>query len=472
MPLRIYNSLTKQKEEFKPLNPPEVRMYVCGPTVYDEPHIGHLRSAYVFDMMRRYMEYSGYKVNFVRNVTDVDDKIIEKARAEAPAPENLIRETQKVSEKYLKLYHEDLKTLGISEPTEEPRATTHIPEMIGLIQKLITKGVAYAIEGDVYYEVNSFQSYGKLSHQKKDTLLDGVRIDPNEKKKSPLDFALWKKSKEGEPSWDSPWSKGRPGWHVECSAMSMKYLGETFDIHGGGRDLIFPHHENEIAQSEAVTGKPFANYWVHHGLITVNEQKMSKSLKNFITLKNILDKYGDTGADDLKFFFLRTHYSMPLDYSDEKMNMAANDRIRFATFLQDYENFKGLAENGRSLTEYFSKESDKLFCSAMDDDFNTSNAITFLHAHVTTARNSKDENVYRAVAKKIKEFMSIFSLSLKQDTGIFGERAVLITQYMEARSQKDYVKADKIRDIFLEKYKFHLSVDKNGGIILREASRI
>src|SRR3990167_5595466 len=322
MPLKIYNSLTKQKEEFIPLKKGEVKMYVCGPTVYDEPHIGHLRSAYVFEVVRNYFKYTQYKVNFARNVTDVDDKIIEKARLTGAADLNAA--TAEVSEKYFDLYKRDLKRLGIPDPDSEPRATAFIGPMVELIQKLIDRGHAYAAEGgmeDVYFDVNSFRDYGELSKQNLDELLLEARAEEGMHKKNPLDFTLWKRAKEGEPSWDSPWGKGRPGWHIECSAMSMKYLGESFDIHGGGRDLIFPHHENEVAQSEGATGKSFARLWIHHGLITVAGQKMSKSLKNFITLDEVLKEDPRYGDEILKLTFLGTHYSAPLDYSAERVSM-------------------------------------------------------------------------------------------------------------------------------------------------------
>ena len=448
--IRIYNSLTKQKEEFKPLDPQgkEVKMYVCGPTVYDEPHIGHLRSAYVFDVMRRYLEYSGYKVKFVRNVTDVDDKIIDKAREAKPA--DLLAEVRNVSEKYLNLYKDDLKILGIQEPTIEPKATTHIQDMQWLISKLIEGGKAYASEGDVYFDVNHFKDYGKLSHQNKEAMQQNLRIDKNEKKRDALDFALWKKAKEGEPSWDSPWGKGRPGWHIECSAMSMKYLGESFDIHGGGRDLIFPHHENEIAQSESVTGSQFANYWIHHGLITVNEQKMSKSLKNFITLKQMISS-SPSRIEELKFLFLGTHYSAPLDYSERRMMMEKTVRNNFINFLIDakkYENIK--TDNGL-------KEFEDLFNDAMNDDFNTPQAITIIHKLISFA---KDNNVIGAAAEKLKKFFKVLGISyLAIDSDLRFNSApkqlldrvdYLMKERDQARQEKNYPKSDKFRQEIIE----------------------
>ena len=335
MTLRIFNSLSQQKEEFLPLEPGTVKMYVCGPTVYDDPHLGHLRSAYVFETMRRYLQspICGYKVSFVRNVTDVDDKIIEKAR-ERGAPD-LSQAVSEVSGAYFDRYKRDLRRLGISEPTHEPKATEHIGQMLHLIDRLLKKGMAYESEGDVYYDVRRFGGYGKLSHQNQKAMLENVRVDKNEKKRDPLDFALWKRAKDGEPSWPGPWGAGRPGWHIECSAMSMQYLGETFDIHGGGRDLIFPHHENEVAQSEGATLKPFARFWVHHGLITVAGQKMSKSLKNFITLDAVLKEDPRFGGEILKLTFLGTHYSAPLDYSSERVSMDRAVWKKFFTFFQN-----------------------------------------------------------------------------------------------------------------------------------------
>ncbi len=338
MTIRVFNSLTKQKEIFEPLSQKMVKFYTCGPTVYDEPHIGHLRSSFIFEMIRNILEYAGYTVSFVRNVTDIDDKIIEKAKGLGPEVGSLIEATKAVSQKYYLRFIEDLKRIGLftRESDREPFCTAHIPEMIALVQKLITSGHAYAVEGDVYFSVDACPNYGKLSHQKKDSLLENVRIEKSDKKKSSLDFALWKLAKEGEPAWDSPWGKGRPGWHIECSAMSQKYLGDTFDIHGGGRDLIFPHHENEIAQSESVTGKPLAKYWIHHGLVTIDKQKMSKSDGNTITLDGIAKQRGPEGpwAEELKLLFMSTHYSAPLDNSSEKMDSMGAIWKRFYYFFE------------------------------------------------------------------------------------------------------------------------------------------
>ncbi|MGH7198247.1 MAG: cysteine--tRNA ligase [Candidatus Omnitrophota bacterium] len=446
MALKIYNSLTKQKEAFTPIEPGVVKMYVCGPTVYDEPHIGHLRSAYVFEVMRRYLEYSGYKVRFVRNVTDVDDKIIEKARQSGGA--NLVEEARKVSSKYYKIYSEDLGQLGVRPPDVEPKATEHIKDMITLIQKLLEKGCAYVSDGDVYFDIQSFAGYGKLSHQKKDAMLEGVRIDPSEKKKNPLDFALWKKAKEGEPSWPSPWGEGRPGWHIECSAMSIKHLGETFDIHGGGLDLIFPHHENEIAQSECATGKEFARRWVHHGLITINGHKMAKSSRNFITLENLPNRKGrDVEViQELKFLFLSTHYTAPLDFNDEKMAQAKAVRERFFFF---FEELKQLGDHERASVNMNYRNA---FREAMDDDFNTSKAIAVMHDMVDEAWKSKDTQFRLSVGKTLQsDFGPVLGLFPKEELTFepsdFTRKVESeVLKRNEARKKKDFKAADEIRD--------------------------
>ena len=320
MSVQIYNSLTKKKEEFIPLSGNTVKMYTCGVTVYDQCHIGHARSLYVFDVIRRYLQFRGFKVEFVRNITDVDDKIIQKAIETQSTSKD-------VSEEQIRLYYEDMKALGVSKADVEPKATDNIPEMITHIQGLMDKGFAYAAQGDVYFNVRAFKDYGKLSGQSVDKMMEAVRIEKDSDKKDPLDFALWKSSKPSEPTWESPWGPGRPGWHIECSCMSMKHLKtQTLDIHAGGRDLIFPHHENEVAQSEALTGKPFAKYWIHHGLLTINGQKMSKSLGNFITIKDALTKYT---ADEIKMFFLFSHYTSAIDFTEEKILEAKKALAKF-----------------------------------------------------------------------------------------------------------------------------------------------
>jgi len=314
MPIYIYNSLTRKKEELLPLSSGRLKIYTCGVTVYDECHIGHARSLYVFEVIRRYLKHRGFKVKFVRNITDIDDKIINRSK-------ELKIGWKELAKKYIVRYYQDLLALGIQKADYEPRATENIPSMIKFIANLIAKGYAYATQTGVYFRVRNFTEYGKLSGQSIDQMLTGTRKEPDETKDDPLDFALWKISRPGEPSWRSPWGPGRPGWHIECSVMSSRFLKtETLDIHAGGRDLIFPHHENELAQSEAASGKPFARYWLHHGLLTINGQKMAKSLGNFITIQDFLRQYRD--GDLLKLFFLGTHYAHPVDYNEDKLREA------------------------------------------------------------------------------------------------------------------------------------------------------
>ncbi|MDD5108125.1 MAG: cysteine--tRNA ligase [Candidatus Omnitrophica bacterium] len=373
MPIFIYNSLTRKKEEFVPLNHPKVNIYTCGVTVYDDSHIGHARSLYIFDIIRRYLKYRGFDVKFVRNITDVDDKIINRAN-------ELKVHWQELVKKYIGRYYQDLAALGIEKGDFEPQATENIPDMVRYIQTLIDKGYAYAAGGDVYFNVRKFSGYGLLSGQSIDQMETGVRIGPSELKHDSLDFALWKKSKTGEPSWDSPWSQGRPGWHIECSVMSQKFLKtDTLDIHAGGRDLIFPHHENEIAQAEALTGKQFAKYWIHHGLLTINGQKMSKSLGNFVTIKDALRKYH---PDVLKLFYLQAHYSSPIDFSEKKMTEEKHRYISFVRLNDIYKEYR--AKNLKKVLRLKDvdivtvKEYEHKFESAMDDDFNTPQVLAVL----------------------------------------------------------------------------------------------
>src|SRR5437868_6400560 len=316
--LSMYTTLTRKKEPFQPLQPKPVRMYVCAVTVYDYCHIGHARSALVFDVIRRYLEFTGYQVEFDKNFTDVDDKIIKRANEQGVSCETL-------TSKYIQAYREDMERLGIRQASIEPKATAHMTDIVRLTDKLVKKGLAYQVDGDVYFEVAKYSEYGQLSKRKLEDLQAGARVDVDERKRSPMDFALWKRSKPGEPSWESPWGPGRPGWHIECSAMSMRYLGETFDIHGGGMDLIFPHHENEIAQSSGATGKAFARYWIHNGFVQINQEKMSKSLGNFFTIREIFEnsKWSqDVTGEILRYFLLSTHYHGPLDFSDQALEEA------------------------------------------------------------------------------------------------------------------------------------------------------
>lgn len=369
--MRIHNTMTGKKEEFIPVKPGQVLMYVCGITVYDHCHIGHARSAIVFDVIRRYLKYKGFKVTYIKNFTDIDDKIINRAKQEGIT-------WDVVAQKYIEEYYRDMENLGVAKADFEPKATGHIKEIIDIVKGLIDKGYAYEVQGDVYFEIGKFADYGKLSKRDLEDMLAGARVEVNEKKRNPMDFALWKTSKEDEPAWDSPWGPGRPGWHIECSAMSRKHLGDTFDIHGGGADLIFPHHENEIAQSEAYTGRPFVRYWVHNGFITVDKEKMSKSLDNFFTIKEILNKFD---AEVIRFFLLSTHYRSPIEFSDEQLRESevSIDRYfttaaRISDFLnQDHSSEKTVPDE-KLLADLLTIFHDK-FAEAMDDDFNTALAI-------------------------------------------------------------------------------------------------
>lgn len=369
--LTIHNTLTARKETFEPLVPGTARMYACGVTVYDECHLGHARSALVFDVIRNYLQFSGHAVTYVRNFTDVDDKIINRATQEGVPWID-------IAERYLRAYQRDMGRLGIAPADVEPKATEHIPDIIRLIELLLAKGHAYRLDGDVYYQVDTYPSYGRLSKRKAEDLLAGARVEVDERKRHPMDFALWKASKPSEPAWASPWGSGRPGWHIECSAMAMRHLGDTFDIHGGGMDLIFPHHENEIAQSCAATGKEFARYWVHNGFVQINQEKMSKSLGNFFTIREIFEKSGfpePITAEALRYFLLTTHYRSPLEFSDRALQQAKRALDAF------YDLFLRLEEPGpdagsadRSLRETVEKV-ERAFRQAMDDDFNTPVAI-------------------------------------------------------------------------------------------------
>ncbi|OGX39711.1 MAG: cysteine--tRNA ligase [Omnitrophica WOR_2 bacterium RIFCSPLOWO2_12_FULL_50_9] len=454
MAVCIFNSLTKKKEELTPQEDKTLRMYCCGVTVYDQCHIGHARSLYVFDVIRRYLTYRGYDVHFVRNITDVDDKIIAKAQERGRTFEDVVREN-------IEAYYRDLKDLGIDRADVEPRATENIPGMIEDIRGLIQKGFAYEAGGDVYYDVRKFKEYGRLSGQSIDKMEEAVRIEPDAKKKDPLDFALWKKSKEGEPFWESPWGRGRPGWHIECSCMSLKHLQcKTLDIHAGGRDLIFPHHENEIAQAEPVTGKPFARYWIHHGLLTIQGQKMAKSLGNFITVQEALQKYS---ADELKMFFLSSHYASPVDFTDGKLLEARKALNRFdILFWKAYQMLApptaGL--EGRKSVEpieaEFITQYRREFIEAMDDDFNTPQALGCLFNFINDTNKfidtaPQDDNygeiVFRAVDTVESLSRNIFGLFLKEkDSNLTQEQKTLLEERLSARKKKDFRRSDEIRD--------------------------
>lgn len=457
MPIFIYNSLSRKKEELKPLQPHEIKMYVCGPTVYDQPHIGHARSAYIFDVIRRYLTYKGFKVKFVRNVTDVDDKIIDKAREKFP-DSGLKKGCEDVAKVYLDSFHQALESLGIGTGQGkiiEPKASEYIPKMINFIQSLIERGAAYASAGDVYFDITRAKDYGKLSNQSLARMESGARVAPTENKHNPLDFALWKSAKENEPSWDSPWGKGRPGWHIECSVMSSDILGDEFDIHGGGLDLIFPHHENEIAQSEAA-GKKFARYWIHHGLLTINGQKMSKSLGNFITIKDFIAKYHN--SELLKFFFLSAHYAHPVDYTDEKIQDAKQALERIAILKGKMDRSAPLNDKQSILKQFDGIDNIRnKFIEVMDDDFNTPQALASIFDLVTLInKHINDADFIKSGRKALSESLDILGISFENITRIFKmtfldevslkeEVEIKIEKRREARKNKDFVLSDKIR---------------------------
>ena len=466
--MKLYNTLSGKKEDFVPVMPGQVRMYVCGITVYDHCHIGHARSAIVFDIMRRYLVYRGYKVTFVKNFTDIDDKIINRAKQEGIS-------WDKVSKKYIEEYYHDMEQLGVGKADIEPKATEHIQEILDITQGLIDKGFAYAVDGDVYFQVEKFADYGKLSRRDIDDMIAGARVDVNEKKKNPMDFALWKASKEGEPAWDSPWGPGRPGWHIECSAMSRKHLGDTFDIHGGGADLAFPHHENEIAQSEAYTGQPFARYWVHNGFITVDKEKMSKSLGNFFTIKDILGKFD---AEVVRFFLLSTHYRSPIEFSDEQLRDAeiSIDRYyatasRIRDFLAQEQTKEKVAADEKVFAELLGRFIERV-ATAMDDDFNTALAIGHIFELIRSLNKYLDGKPSGAkaiaLAKKAEEvlkeagsILNIFTrtpeewnralMRFKCPDATEGFILAKIQERQKARELKDWAMADVIRKELDEK---------------------
>jgi cysteinyl-tRNA synthetase len=449
--MKLYNSLTRSKEEFIPLHDNTVNMYTCGVTVYDACHIGHARSLYIFDVIRRYLEYRGYKVNLVRNITDIDDKIINRSI-------ELGLDWRELVDRYIEGYRQDIRDLGIrygilDSDGEEPRATKNIPEIIDYIKALMEKGYAYEAEGDVYFEVRRFPGYGRLSGQDIEKMRGCVRIESAGHKRDALDFALWKRSKEGEPSWASPWGKGRPGWHIECSVMSQKFLGtRTLDIHAGGRDLIFPHHENEIAQSEAYSGRPFARYWIHHGLLTIKGRKMSKSLGNFITIRDALKRYP---PDAIKLLFLQAHYSSPVDFSEENMAQANSALERLRIFFDKADRPKAEAAAGQMPVEETRKGIDALkqgFIDEMDDDFNTPRALGRLFEIITLAyADSARGRLCMSYARGIIEgLFTVFGLALKPDTGVEHKLELYIRSMIDKRNAcrrvKDFKSADSIRD--------------------------
>ncbi len=420
--LKIYNTLSGDKEFFKSVRTGEVRMYVCGVTVYDYCHLGHARGAIFFDVVRRYLRQKGIKVKYVRNFTDVDDKIINRAKAEG-------KTSDEIALRFIDEYYLDMETLGVAKADVEPKVTEHIEDIIEMVKGLIDKGYAYEVDGNVYFEVGKFREYGKLSKREKEEMLAGARVEVDERKKDPLDFALWKASKEGEPYWDSPWGKGRPGWHIECSVMSLRHLGPNFDIHGGGEDLIFPHHENEIAQSEAYTGERYVNYWVHNGFVTINREKMSKSLGNFFTIREIIEKLPYTpvvSAEIIRYFLLSTHYKSPIDFSDESLRMAKKGLDKFYNLLSVLEDYKGRAKGkGDDRVKEAINTFSNRFTAAMDNDLNTAEVLGELHkftsdvnrlvAQSSAARPSqKGVKVVKKVFNNCGNLFGLFSISPKE----------------------------------------------------------
>ena len=471
MAITIYNTMSRSKEPLEPLDPGHVKLYACGITSYDYCHIGHARSALVFDMVVRYLRHRGYKVTFVRNFTDVDDKIIARAHKMNVDPAEL-------AQRFIDEFHTDMDALGTLRPDVEPRATAHIPEMIALIGELMDKGLAYAAEGDVFFRVERFREYGKLAGRTLDDMMAGARVEVNESKQNPMDFALWKAAKPGEPQWDSPWGPGRPGWHIECSAMSRKYLGNEFDIHGGGKDLVFPHHENEIAQSCGATGKGFARLWMHHGFVTIKNEKMAKSLGNFLTIRDVLARYP---AEVLRLFIFSAHYRSPLDFNESALHDATTGLSRLYACVQRLEALPKtgshdgegcITETGAALLSVLKSR----FYEAMDNDFNTARAIGHLFEVVKSlnqvlellpeqAAMSDLKKLHQAAAE-LRELGAILGI-LRQSTwdqgcgetaeklaalGLLEEEiAHLIAERAAARKAKDWAASDAIRDQLLAK---------------------
>nr|BDA24380.1 cysteine--tRNA ligase [Clostridium perfringens]BDA30779.1 cysteine--tRNA ligase [Clostridium perfringens] len=444
--IKVYNTLNKKKEEFIPLTPGEVKMYVCGPTVYNFFHIGNGRTFIVFDTIRRYFEYRGFKVDFVQNFTDIDDKMIKKANEEGTT-------VKKIGDTYIKEYYQDADALNIERATVNPRATEFIGEIIKFVKGLVDKGYAYEVDGDVYFSTKKFEGYGKLSGQNIEDLQSGARISVDERKKDPMDFAIWKAQKPGEPAWKSPWGMGRPGWHIECSCMAKKLLGETIDIHAGGSDLKFPHHENEIAQSEALTGEPFARYWLHSAFVNVNNEKMSKSLNNFFTAREILERYD---ADVIRFLMLSAQYRQQLNFSEDLLESAKASVERIYNAIGNLENLidevsrEEMNEEEKAYLESLNKYKEK-YIEKMDDDFNTADAITAIFDLIKDTNTNITIDSSKELAKKalelIRELGAPLGMFQKSTKGNLEEEIeALIAERQQARKDRDFALADKIRD--------------------------
>ena len=444
--IKVYNTLNKKKEEFIPLTPGEVKMYVCGPTVYNFFHIGNGRTFIVFDTIRRYFEYRGFKVDFVQNFTDIDDKMIKKANEEGTT-------VKKIGDTYIKEYYQDADALNIERATVNPRATEFIGEIIKFVKGLVDKGYAYEVDGDVYFSTKKFQGYGKLSGQNIEDLQSGARISVDERKKDPMDFAIWKAQKPGEPAWNSPWGMGRPGWHIECSCMAKKLLGETIDIHAGGSDLKFPHHENEIAQSEALTGEPFARYWLHSAFVNVNNEKMSKSLNNFFTAREILERYD---ADVIRFLMLSAHYRQQLNFSEDLLESAKASVERIYNAIGNLENLidevsrEEMNEEEKAYLESLNQYKEK-YIEKMDDDFNTADAITAIFDLIKDTNTNITIDSSKELAQKalelIRELGAPLGMFQKSTKGNLEEEIeALIAKRQQARKDRDFALADKIRD--------------------------
>jgi cysteinyl-tRNA synthetase len=467
--LKIFNTLTKKEEEFRTIKPNAVKMYVCGITPYNSCHIGHARCYVVFDVIRRYLEFLGYKINYVQNFTDIDDKIIKKS-----LDENV--EFKQISEKYIAEFFDVMDELNIKRATKNPKVSENMDKIISFIESLIKKDFAYEMNGDVYFKVKNFKEYGKLSGRDINDLKVGARVDVNEQKLDPLDFALWKKAKAGEPSWDSPWGKGRPGWHIECSVLALDNLGESIDIHGGGADLVFPHHENEIAQSESMTGKPFSNFWIHNGFVMINKEKMSKSLGNFFTLKDVLEKYNPMV---LRLFLLTNHYRKPLDFSDDKL---VENTKRFDKFLNFYKLIEKLKQNNKENFDLVIKQKDNFkfedieeikqnFLNAMNNDFNTAMALAELHKLIDLGNNFSDKDVVKTFSAFVnfEELINILGLDFKDSLelerenidNLSDEILKLIELRKKAREDKNWAESDRIRDLLKEK-NIEIKDTKNG----------